>query len=279
MVASAASSKRTGGGHGYRRNAYPRFAEVEAHPHSPCYADWSHRIAADDGVLARIDRLPVAKRQPNLVLAAARYAGARQGPFEEFRDFLLGEWDRIADIAAARSTQTNEPARAAVLLPLFARAAGRKSLYLIEIGASAGLCLYPDRYSYRYDGLALDPVDGPSPVRLVCRTTGEPPVPQRLPDVVGRAGVDLNPLDVTDPDHVRWLECLIWPEQEERLARLRAAVSVAQDPPAIVAGDLNDTVAELVRGAPRDAAVVVFGSAVLGVSAGRGPCPLSTDRP
>ena len=39
-----------------------------------------------------------------------------------------------------------------------------------------------------------------------------------------RAGLDLNPLDVTDPADVAWLEALIWPEHAHRRDRLRAAV-------------------------------------------------------
>ena len=68
-------------------------------------------------------------------------------------------------MAAVRSTKTNEPRRCAGLLPVLAGIAG--PLALLEVGASAGLCLYPDRYSYSYDGLPpLHPADGPSPVLL-----------------------------------------------------------------------------------------------------------------
>ena len=44
--------------------------------------------------------------------------------------------------------QTNEAGRCAVLLPVLA--ALPQPLALLEVGASAGLCLYPDRYAYRY---------------------------------------------------------------------------------------------------------------------------------
>jgi hypothetical protein len=47
-----------------------------------------------------------------------------------------------------RRTQTNEPARCATLLPLLALLP--QPLALLEIGASAGLCLLPDLYSYKY---------------------------------------------------------------------------------------------------------------------------------
>ncbi len=58
------------------------------------------------------------------------------------------------------------------------------------------------------------------------------PVPAEHPDVAWRGGVDLNPLDVHDQDAMAWLETLVWPEQDERRERLRAAVEVARREPA-----------------------------------------------
>ena len=57
------------------------------------------------------------------------------------------------------------------------------------------------------------------------------PVPARLPRVVWRAGLDLKPVDLSDPGEVGWLEALVWPEQVDRLARLRAAIKIASQPP------------------------------------------------
>src|SRR4029453_559633 len=132
-------------------------------------------------------------------------------------------------------------------------------------GTSAGLCLYPDRYSYRYTGHPqLDPVDGPSTVVLECAAGGPVPVPDHLPEVAGRGGIDLNPLDVRHPDDLGWLEALIWPEHDDRRERLRAAAAiVAADPPRIVAGDLNARLQVLAAAAPDDATLVVFHTAVL----------------
>jgi hypothetical protein len=50
--------------------------------------------------------------------------------------------------------------------------------------------------------------------------------PTSLPQVVGRAGLDLNPIEVTDPVDLAWLDTLIWPERTHRRARLRAAAAV-----------------------------------------------------
>ncbi|WP_067473823.1 DUF2332 domain-containing protein [Nocardia amamiensis] len=242
---------------------YRRFAELEVGGYSACYREWGLGIAADTTVLALIDQLPPAKRQPNLVLAAARFRGAAEGPYSHFREWLVTHWAQVYEVALTHSTQTNEAGRMAVLLPILARLPG--PLTLIEVGASAGLCLYPDRFSYRYDsGPILHPADGPSPVELNCVTTGGVPLPDALPTVVQRLGVDLNPLRVTDDDDLRWLETLIWPGQDDRLRRLRAAASIARtSPPVLVAGDLNARIADLVHAAPADSTVVVFHGAVL----------------
>ena len=168
----------------------------------------------------------------------------------------------------ARSTQTNEAGRCATLLPVLAGMRG--PLALLEVGASAGLCLYPDRYRYDYQrpdggaGVVGEGGAGDGPV-LSCEWDREGPPPTHRPEVAWRGGLDLHPLDVTDPDHLRWLECLVWPEQHQRRERLRqAAAVVAAEPPLLVAGDLVDDLEALAAQAPSDATLVVFHTAVLG---------------
>ena len=85
-----------------------------------------------------------------------------------------------------------------------------------------------------------------------------------MPTVVWRSGLDLNPLDVRDEDDVRWLEALVWPEQTERFALLRAAIDIARaDPVAVTSGDLTSDLASVAAAAPSQATLVVFHSAVL----------------
>jgi hypothetical protein len=244
---------------------YRRFAQLEARDVSPVFFDWASSVAEDPDVLDLIASLPQHKRQPNLVFAAARLKGAPVGPYADFRLWLLAHWAEVQPVVLERSTQTNEAGRCAVLLPVFSRLEG--PLALIEAGASAGLCLFPDRYSYRYSTgdkiVSLDPDDGPSPVELSCQIDAAS-VPERLPQIVSRSGVDLNPLDVRDPSQAEWLETLVWPEHDDRRIRLRAAAAVASaDPPTLLRGDLIETIPKLVAEAPRGARVVVFHSAVL----------------
>lgn len=242
---------------------YRSFGELEAHGNSPIFEGWALGVATDDDVLDLLETLPMQKRQPNLVFACARLMGAPLEPYLVFRRSLLDNWNAVADEALARSTQTNEPRRCATLLPALSRIPG--PLALLEVGASAGLCLYPDRYSYRYDdGVILDPVDGRSSVLLECATNGAVPIPSALPEIVWRAGLDTNPLDVRRDDDVRWLETLIWPEQYERRQRIGAAVEIARaDPPLLVRGDAIDGLAALVDRSPDDATLVIVVSAVL----------------
>ena len=83
-------------------------------------------------------------------------------------------------------------------------------------------------------------------------------------EVAWRAGLDLNPIDLTDEAEVRWLEALIWPGQEYRLPLLRAACEIARaDPPRLVAGDLRTDLRALAAQAPAHATLVVFHTAVL----------------
>jgi hypothetical protein len=239
------------------------FADVEARGMSARYEDWAHGVAGDPATIALIDELPSPKRQPNLVFSSARYLGAPMGGYDVFRDWLHEHWADVLATALTHATQTNEAARCALHVPALPGIEG--PLALLEVGASAGLCLYPDRYSYRYSGHPpLDPDDGPSAVVLDCEVQGPVPVPNRLPVIAWRGGIDLNPLDVRRPDDVAWLDALVWPEHDDRRERLRAAASIAaSDPPRIVAGDLNDRVAALAAEAAADATLVVFHTAVL----------------
>ncbi|MEV0722472.1 DUF2332 domain-containing protein [Micromonospora purpureochromogenes] len=237
--------------------SYAGFAAREARGVSPGYEQLSLAVSRDEELLALLGTLPPDKRQPNLLFGVVRLLG---GPVDDpaaFRKFTAANWSAVEAELHTRATQTNEPGRCAVLLPVLA--ALPQPLALLEVGASAGLCLYPDRYAYRYGEHVL----GTGEPILDCAATGTPP-PTRLPEVVWRAGLDLNPLDVTDPADVDWLDALIWPEHEYRRARLRAAAAVAAaEPPLLVRGDLVDDLPALAARAPAGATLVVFHTSVL----------------
>jgi hypothetical protein len=236
---------------------YVEFAEREAHAQSPVYERLALAVWRDEEILALLDTLPSVKRQPNLFFAVVRFL---DGPVDDpaaFHEFAVANWAAIEAEMRVRRTQTNEAGRCAVLLPVLA--ALPQPLALLEVGASAGLCLYPDRYAYQY-GEHL--VGSGEPV-LRCAASGVT-LPAGVPEVVWRAGLDLNPLDVTDPANVAWLEALVWPEHEHRRERLREAAAVAAaEPPMLVRGDLVDDLPALAARAPDGATLVVFHSSVL----------------
>lgn len=239
---------------------YRRFAAVEARERSPLYEEFAAGVADDLELLAFLDGLPREKRQPNLLFASVRYLAGLLPGYGAFRATVLDRREEVAAVMLARRTQTNEPARCATLLPALALLP--QPLALLEVGASAGLCLLPDRYGYAYGTHSIDGDSG-GPV-FPCQARGPVPLPARSPQVVWRAGIDLNPLDVTDPGDTHWLSCLVWPGEGERARRLAAAIEIARkEPPRIVRGDLVEQLAETAAEAPPAAALVVFHSAVL----------------
>jgi hypothetical protein len=134
-----------------------------------------------------------------------------------------------------RTVQTNEPGRSAVLFAglLWLTDRRRRPIRLLEIGASAGLNLIADRYAYVVGGARLG--DPQSPLRF--EEPWAPPHPIDLAaaaaqlHIVARAGCDLAPLDPTRQDDRLTLLSYIWPDELDRVERLRAALSVAARDP------------------------------------------------
>lgn len=243
---------------------YVRFADAEALGRSPLYEALARAVAADRDTLGFLSTLPDMKRQPNLLLAAVRHLFGTPTGWTEFRQMLLAHPEAVRSLMLERSTQTNEPGRCASLLPVLARLP--QPLALLEVGTSAGLCLMPDLYGYDYGRKAIRaPAMALEPPVFRCSASEMTPLPTAAPHVVWRAGLDLSPIDASDPAQVAWLKTLVWPEQTERLANLQAAVKIAATvKPRIVKGDLRGS--EFVRlcgEAPKDATLVVFHTAVL----------------
>lgn len=241
---------------------YARFARLEAPGRSALYEDWANGVATDASACDVIGRLPADRRQPPLVFALARLRGAPEtGGYAAFADWLLDHGDQLVADASVRSLQTNEPQRSAVLLAALSSIEG--PIALIELGASAGLCLLPDRYSYRYAGaaaVALDPADGESSVVLSCDLRGERVPALRMPEVVWRAGLDLRPLDASDPEDRRFATALVWPGETGRVERIASALDIAAgEQVRIDPGDATDPAAlvRLIDAAPAGATIVV----------------------
>lgn len=245
---------------------YRRFAVAEAPGRSEVYAAWARRVVDDPALQQVLSRLPAERRQPPLVFAVCRLLGSGDVDAAAWASWVIEHADAVVSESLARSVQTNEPLRCAAMLPTLSRIEG--PIALLEVGASAGLCLYPDRYSYRYVGepgeARLDPGGGASDVELVSEVRGERMPRVRLPEVVWRAGIDLAPLDVRDPRDVDWLARLVWPGESGRAERIRAAAAVAaSDPPRLFAGDALDLLPDVAALAPADATLVITTPGVL----------------
>ncbi|GHD23615.1 DUF2332 domain-containing protein [Tianweitania populi] len=241
---------------------YTRFARQEAEGKSELYVELALGVAGSEQLIALLAGLPREKQQPNLIFAAYRWLFGVPRGWDDFHENVIDRWDDVRNVALSRMTQTNEPGRCATLLPLLARLP--QPLALIEVGASAGLCLLPDYYSYQFGGTALPeaPLDD-RPI-FSCNTNAVTPVPETLPEILWRAGLDLNPLDVTNEEEAAWLECLVWPGQEARAEQLRKALEIARAvKPEVVKGDLRADLADLAGRAPKDATLVIFHTAVL----------------
>ena len=265
-----------------------RFAELECPGMSALYESLCHGIAEDSDVLAIAANARPGQPVPNLFMAAvhwllmrgcehpvsAYYPDLTPGPVEpgdpypSFRSFCLNQREEITALISVRLVQTNVVRRCAVLLPAFAEAIGEareRRLSLVAIGASAGLNLFWDRYAYSYsDGRRWG--DGGSSVQLssVVRGEGRPPLPTSIPDVGFRLGLDLNPVDIRDPDAVAWLKALVWPERREEALILDNAIELAQDnPPHLLTGDALELLSEVLRGIPPDSTLCLYHSHML----------------
>jgi hypothetical protein len=255
----------TDNGRIYVRKQYLRFAEVETKGVSPLYEELARTVASDDILIDFISALPQIKQQPNLVFAAVRhlYGTPRNG--QHFATLIVKEPEAIRQLILARSTQTNEPGRCATLLPVLCQLP--QPLALLEVGASAGLCLLPDYYGYDYGLGRLTPNRpclGKTPV-FPCMVNTATPIPIRMPEIIWRQGLDLSPIVLAEQADRSWLETLVWPGQEARAARLRDAIDIARRvTPPVRQGDLLTDLQALTEGAPADATLIIFHSAVLG---------------
>lgn len=120
--------------------------------------------------------------------------------------------------------QTNEVQRSAALLPgllWIAAQTGGLPLRLFEIGSSAGLNLWCERWRYETDGWSWGDIKAPLTLRPGW-TGAAPPVAMPL-SIARRAGCDRDPVDLAQPGEALRLASFVWAEQAERLARLRCA--------------------------------------------------------
>lgn len=255
---------------GYARKVYGSY--------SPLNAALAQAVSASDEVLDFLRDQPPHAHDPNMLLAAIQYLvlGGVDHPLaaayspgstlldgellsSELESFCRDHSADLSQILTTRRIQTNEVGRSpglALGLACAARMIG-EPLALVDAGASAGLNLLMDQYRLGF-GSGAWIGHGSSPVRIDSRVEPEDlPLPSRLPRISARVGLDRDPVDLTDPDNVRWLRSCIWPGtgREDRAA---AAMDLASlNPPTVVKGDMVADMARVIDGVrPGPVAVV-----------------------
>ena len=173
--------------------------------------------------------------------------------------------EREPNTAAAfirSAPQTNETRRSIALLAAFLHFAQRwqSEIDLLEIGASAGLNMNWDLYTYKTKSWTWG---AEGPVQIDTDWNGPPP-PLADINVRTRAACDLNPLDISDETQRLQLKSYIWPDQPERLARFDGAVALARETGVHVErADAAPWLAQKLNARAADAATIVYHSVFL----------------
>jgi hypothetical protein len=180
-----------------------------------------------------LHRLVLERKAPELALHYPSVGGTAppDAAWPAARHLIEERYDELRE-GIRRPVQTNEVGRAAALYGGLLHVAAQTHLpiRLLEVGASAGLNLRPDRFAYDVaDGVVLGDVR--SAMRLVRPWRGTlPPYGQGLAIQV-RAGCDPAPLDPASEADRLTLTSYVWGDQVERLERLRAALQIAATQP------------------------------------------------
>ena len=275
----------------FSRHAFadePLYAALTAA--AAAHADWAALLAAAPATqqLPTVWLAALQDRVLELVDAGARPAladyyasvGEARAPdaalVGHLGDFIAANRDALVARIATRTNQTNEIGRCAVLWPVLQSLVdktGSRRLALLDVGCSAGLNLGVDRWRYRYVDeatgatIATTPADrDPRAPEVACRVlAGARPRSEARPEIVARAGIDLEPIAVDDAAEVRWLRACLWPHDAERRARFDAAVAIArtQHWPLSACTDAAAAIDQWLATLPADVTPVVFNSWVL----------------
>ncbi|MFZ4517222.1 MAG: DUF2332 domain-containing protein [Microthrixaceae bacterium] len=179
-------------------------------------------------------------------------------------DALARAWVDLAGTRGAelsdgltREVQTNEVGRAAALAYAAARARLPDGVRLVELGPSGGLNLRMDHYDTELRGPAgsapLRLGDPASSVRLVPEVRTEPVPSAAMARIDERIGLDPHPIDAAGEQGAATLLSFVWPDQDERIARVRAALAVAAEVPVDLrrTDDTGVALEAVLAGAPR----------------------------
>jgi hypothetical protein len=261
---------------------FRRFAIHECRESSPLYEFLSLKIAEDTEMIQLASSAQKGQPVPNLFFGAVHYLllkgkkhklyefypsitnhpGKAEDAYPAFVDFCRRSSEEIIELLKSKIVQTNEVRRCSYLYPVFSHIfhMTKKPLALIEIGTSAGLQLFVDKYSYSY---GTEKIFGnlDSEVHLRSEIRGNQSLLNRLPhlDVATRIGVDLHINDVRNTEDYLWLKALIWPEHDERRELFEKAASyVSNQTLSLIQGDGVELLNSLVADIPTDQTICIF---------------------
>jgi hypothetical protein len=225
--------------------------------------DWQGDPMADALMMRITGGLNALARSGDDAALSALYQ-ARSGNFAGEVSRAIRQWDDRLLPWLDGPPQTNEVARSAMLYPGIMAVTHRfgPDVELLELGSSAGLNLNLDRFGYDLGGVKAG--DFASSLQLAPDWDGPRPISAPV-NVIARRGIDQNPLDASQPEVAERLLAFVWPDQDLRLARIEAALTLArQFPPQIERGDAAEWI-EAQLDLPQDVGVtrIVFHSIVL----------------
>ena len=237
---------------------FHEFAESVS-PRAPFYADIAHVIGDDleSAVRNLLDYAPQPQQRPVLLLAAIHYlvlqhhntALSQRYPSvtgtprrasldrtelaSDLHEFCETYHDEIVNLVRTRHTQTNDISRSALLRLALAQQPVIENSTLIDVGCSAGLNLHLDAYHCAYtaeNGSWTTSAGDTAAPALHCSVRAEAPPDIEIGTFARRIGYDPHPIDV-DTDDAIWLLACVWPDQLDRIARLKEAIAWAKAHP------------------------------------------------
>jgi hypothetical protein len=133
-------------------------------------------------------------------------------------------------IGLKEQVQTNEPGRAIVhtALAYWLAENGITTFRLLEVGASAGLTMSFDHYR---DDLFFSS-------QLISEQFTNITTPA---ECIDRRGVDINPIDLSKSSNINRLLSFVWPDQQKRIQRMRAAIEITASLRHVIDNESVDT--------------------------------------
>jgi hypothetical protein len=168
-----------------------------------------------------------------------------QATIDEIVVGLAEKFDSRLDQWLDRPPQTNEAGRSGAIMAGLLWLAGRviPRFEMNEIGASAGVNTMMERYFFDLGGVLVGPAN--SPMRIVPEWRGIAPAASEI-EITGICGSDITPLDLSDNDEALRLKSYVWPDMQERMQRIEAAVALAAERrPDLVEADAGEWVAQM----------------------------------